>query len=44
MAKIDYSIASTEQIQNDLADRLNQYRIHCELTQEELAEEAPLLK
>ena len=40
MAKLDYQIASTHQIHQDIAQRLNRYRIHLELTQQELADEA----
>lgn len=40
MSKLDYQIASTHQIHQDIAQRLNQYRIHLELTQQELADEA----
>ncbi|MEQ8392943.1 MAG: helix-turn-helix transcriptional regulator [Thalassospira sp.] len=40
MSKLDYQIASTHQIHQDIAQRLNRYRIHLELTQQELADEA----
>jgi len=40
MPKLDYQIASTHQIHQDIAERLNQYRIHLELTQQKLADEA----
>ena len=40
MPKLDYQIASTHQIHQDIAQRLNRYRIHLELTQQELADEA----
>ncbi|MFX4226344.1 MAG: helix-turn-helix domain-containing protein [Porticoccaceae bacterium] len=42
MHKIDYEIASTEQVQKALGERLNQYRIHLGLQQDALAEEAGL--
>jgi transcriptional regulator with XRE-family HTH domain len=40
MPKLDYQIASTHQIHQDIAQRLNRYRIHLELTQQELADES----
>jgi len=40
MSKLDYQIASTHQIHQDMVARLNRYRIHLELTQQELADEA----
>tara|TARA_R110001583_G_scaffold195114_1_gene369243 strand:- start:5165 stop:5545 length:381 start_codon:yes stop_codon:yes gene_type:complete len=42
MHKIDLSIASTEQAQKAFGERLNRYRIHLGMQQEELAEEAGL--
>ncbi|WP_336107890.1 helix-turn-helix domain-containing protein [Thalassospira sp. CH_XMU1420-2] len=42
MHKIDYEIASTQQVQQTIGERLNQYRIHLGLQQEALAQEAGL--
>jgi transcriptional regulator with XRE-family HTH domain len=40
MSELDYQIASIHQIHQDITERLNRYRIHLELTQQELADEA----
>lgn len=42
MHNIDFKIASTEQVQRALGERLNQYRIHLGLQQQALADEAGL--
>ena len=40
MRNIDYRIASSDQIQRDIGERLNLYRVHLGIQQEELAREA----